>query len=96
MQMPEQAVADLVHPGRATRAALVPTGVEHEVADDELAPALEQIEEADPALGAIELVVLVDLDHRKPATLGVERISLPRELLFLRQQRLARDQPFLA
>ena len=52
---------------RAARAALVPARVEHEVVDDELAAALEQVEQARLAVRALEDVVLVDLDHRQLA-----------------------------
>jgi hypothetical protein len=70
--------------------------VEHEVADDQLAPAVEQVEKAGPAARALELAILVDFDHRKPAALGVECVAPPGEFLFFRQQRLAGEQPVAA
>jgi hypothetical protein len=66
------------------------------VANDQLAPALEQVEQAGPAARALELVVLVDPDHREPPTLGVECVTLAGELLFLLQQRLASEHPVAA
>jgi hypothetical protein len=45
--------------------------VPHEVVDDELVAALEEVDEASPAGRAFEGVVLVDPDHRqRPAALG--------------------------
>jgi hypothetical protein len=37
--------------------------------DDQLAPAVEQIEQTGCAIRTLELVVLLDLDNRQPAAL---------------------------
>jgi hypothetical protein len=34
-----------------------------------------------------------DLDHRQPATLGVQRVPMPGELLLLREELLTGDEP---
>jgi hypothetical protein len=71
----------------ATGAPVVPLGVEHEVVDDELRAALEQVEQRPRAVGALELVGLCDLDHRELAALGVEPVALAGEVLLLVEQR---------
>ena len=96
VQVLEQARGHLVRAGRAARAAVLPLRVEHEVAEDQLQPALEQVEQARLAVGAGEDVVLLDLDHRHLPALGVERVALPRQLLLLGQQRRARGQPLVS
>jgi len=66
------------------------------VTDDQLASPLEQVEQGDFAAGAFEDILLLHLDHRKPAAIGVQSIALPRELLLPDQQLLSCPQPFLA
>jgi hypothetical protein len=66
------------------------------VADDQLAATLEQVEQARPPGRTLEDVVLVDLDHRQHAALGVERVAPAGQLLLLDEQRPAGGQPFLA
>jgi hypothetical protein len=63
------------------------------VVDDELAPSLEQVEQAGLAFRAVEDVVLVDPDHRQPAALGCQRISRPGGLLLLNEHLVARGLP---
>jgi hypothetical protein len=89
-------IAVLVNPARAARAAVVPGRVEHEVIDDQLAPPLEEVEQARLAVGALEDVVLFDLDHRQPPTLGVQRVPRPGGRLLLGEQLLASDQPLVS
>src|SRR3954465_1163474 len=90
-------VTDLICKPGAARAADVLVVEPHEVVDDELAPALEQVGEAElRAARAVEHVVLVDLDHRQPPPVGVERVALAREALLLLEQLLAGGEPLLA
>jgi hypothetical protein len=79
-------VADLVDDHRAAVAALVLVGTEHEVVDDQLASALEQIEQARLAVRALEDVVLLDPDPREPPALCSQRISSMSSFLFLGEQ----------
>jgi len=65
-------------------------------ADDELAAAVEEVEQTGLAVRALEDVVLVDLDHRQSAALRVERVASPGELLLLGQELLAGSQPFVS
>jgi hypothetical protein len=64
-------VADVVGQERAGRTALIPVRVEHEMVDQQLTPALEQIQEAGLAIPALEQVLLADLGHRQLAPLSV-------------------------
>jgi hypothetical protein len=89
-------VADAVGQERAGLAALFPVRVEHEVVDQQLTAALEQVEQAGLAVRALEDVFLVNLDDRQLAPLSVQRVSLPGEFLLLRQQRPAGGQPLIS
>ena len=89
-------VADAVGQERAGRAALVRVRVEHEMVDQQLTPALEQLQQAGLAVRALELVLLADLGHRHPAPLSVQCIALPGELFLPGQQLLAGREPLLS
>jgi hypothetical protein len=81
--------------GAARRRPALDAGGEHEVVEDELAASSEQIEQARLAVGAVEDIVLVDLDHGEPAALGGQRVSRPGGFLFLDEQAFARDPPLV-
>jgi hypothetical protein len=66
------------------------------VDDDQLPAALEEVEQRRLALGPLEHVGPVDLDHRQHAALDVQRVARAGQLLLLGQQRLAGDQPLVA
>jgi hypothetical protein len=99
-------VADVVDRERPARAALVPrfpglsgrscARVEDEVIHAELTVAVEQIEQARIVVRALEYVLLVDLDHRQPATFSVQRVPVTREFLLLGEQLLARNKLFVS
>ena len=91
----EEPGRDLVGPRRAARAALLPVGAEHEVVDDQLPAALEQVGQPDLALRAGEAVVLGHLDHRQPAALGAQRVAAAGQLLLLLEQRRAGGEPLV-
>ncbi len=95
-QVPQETLGDLVGAGGAARAAVVPARVEHEVDEDQLAPALEHVEQVRLPLRALEDVLLVDLDHREPPPFGAQGIALPGKGLFLHEQRLAGGFPFVS
>ena len=67
-------VGDLVGPKGAAAAGMVgpaeDSGVEEGAVDDQLTAALEEVEQAGFAVGAFELVALLDGDPRHPAALG--------------------------
>jgi hypothetical protein len=66
-------MSDLVQEARAAATAGVPLGREQGAVYDELAAPLEEVEQRGLAVSALEHVLRVDLDHRQPAPLGVER-----------------------
>jgi hypothetical protein len=59
---------------------------EHEVIDDQLATAIEQLEETSFAVGTLEDVMFVDLDHGQSTALRSQGVSCPRRRLFLDEQ----------
>src|SRR3954462_9030719 len=87
-------MADLGDEHAAPVAALVLVRPEHEVVEDQLAPALEQVREPDLPLRALELVVLLDLRPRQPPALRGELIAAPGQLPLLRTEPLLRRVPF--
>ena len=60
-----------------------------------LPAAVEQVNQAQLALGAIEDVILLDAHHRQPAPLGSHAVVMPRQLLLVLQVRYARGAPLL-
>ena len=63
--------------------------------DDQLAAAVEQVEQAGRAIRAVELVLLLHGHPRHPAALGGQRVAGPRVLLLLHEQLLPRGDPLL-
>src|SRR5689334_6126255 len=88
-------VTDLVDEHRAAVAAGVFVRAEHEVVEEQLPARIEEVEQARLPVRPVENVVLVDPDHRQPATLGRERVSCPGGVLFLGKERFPRCLPFL-
>jgi hypothetical protein len=68
--------------------------MEHQVVDDELGPAAEEIGEPDFARGAGKAVVLDSLPRQR-ASRRAQPVACPGEGFLLRQQPLARREPFL-
>src|SRR6185295_10741962 len=77
------------------RAALLPVGAEHEVIDDELALAGEEVGERLLSLRAIEDVFLLDLFPWELATLAAQRIALACEGLLQSEEFPARFHPLV-
>jgi len=76
------------------RASGVPIRVEHEVIDDELACAFEQLRQSLLAAGSLEHVILVDTLPRQCAPLFAQLVAEPVEFLFFAQQFFPRFNPF--
>ncbi len=91
-------VGDLIGAqGAAAAGVLGPAehpGLEEGAIDDQLPAALEQVEQANLALGPLEFVRLLDGHPRHPPAFGGDSITLTRELLFLGQQIPASHKPF--
>lgn len=79
----------------ATGAAFLPSWTEHEVIDDKLAAAAEEVGEGDLAGRAFKLVVLLDFFPGQGAAQAAELIALTREFLFLLEKLLAGCDPFI-
>src|SRR5215471_8545499 len=92
-------VGDLVGAqGAAAAGVLRPaehSGLEEGAIDDQLPTALEQIEQANLALGPLEFVRLLDRHPRHPSTLGGKGVPDPHMGLFLHEHLLARSLPGL-
>src|SRR5215470_17473212 len=67
---------------------------EHEVVDDELAPAGEEIGERLTAVGTVEAVLMLDRFPWERSPGGRKLVAEPSELLFLEQQPPPRFDPF--
>jgi hypothetical protein len=65
------------------------------VIDDELLTAVEEGFESLLAVRTVEDVVLLDLHHGKPASLGVYAIAVPGQLLFMRQKFFPLGEPLV-
>jgi hypothetical protein len=90
----EQAVGQLFHVGGTARAGPAGIGQPHHVLHDQLAAAVEQLEQPDRPVRAVELVGLVHQHHRQPAPVGVEFVDRAGHRLLASEQFGARGQPF--
>ena len=93
-------VGDLIGPQGAAAAGVVGPaehpGLEEGAIDDQLAAALEQVEQAHLALGPVELILLFDGHPRHPPAFGGQRVTGAGQGLLLHEQLLARTPPTLA
>ena len=71
----------------------VPVRAEHEVPDDQLAPALEKIGERFLPVHRVEDIFLHHLDPGKLTPLGVHLIAMPGQLLLLGEERFPLGDP---
>ena len=70
-------------------------GFEEGAVEDQLTPALKQVEQARFALGSVELVLLLHGQPRHPPTLGRQRVTGAGQGLFLHEQLLTGSLPLL-
>jgi hypothetical protein len=63
--------------------------------DNQLAPTMEQVQQAGPAVGPNEFVLLVNRQPGHPPALCGQCVVGAKHFLFLRQELLARSPPFL-
>src|SRR5882672_10546123 len=91
-------MSDLVGEKRAAGAAgrrpAVDTGSEHEMVEEELAAAIEQIGKTRLAVRALEHIGFVDPRHRLSATFGGQGVAGTGGCLFLCQQLVVGRLPF--
>src|SRR5262249_14116193 len=86
---------EIVSPERAALAGRLPVRMEHEVVDDELRLAAEELAQLHLAGRPVEDIVL-DPDPGEIAALGAERVARPRERLLVLQMLDALVEPFVA
>src|SRR5262249_51452698 len=72
----DRKIAQRIDEERAARAAILPIRIEHEMVDDELAAAFEQIEQAALAARSLKLIILLDLHHRQAPALRVDPVAM--------------------
>ncbi len=77
-------------------AAALGIGAKHEVVNDELVLAVKEVEESDWAVGALELVLLVDFDHGELAELSGEGVLGAGEGFLLLKEGFPGCQPFFS
>ena len=70
-------------------------GLEEGAVDNQLSPALEQVEEARLAVGPDELIGLLDRHPRHPPTLGGERVMGAQHRLLFHEELLPGSVPVL-
>ena len=68
--------------------------VEHEVIDDQLPAAVEEVFETQLAVRAVEAIVLFDLHHGEPASLGIHGVVMPGQFLLVSEELPALAEPF--
>ncbi|MCY1409798.1 hypothetical protein D9M71_251550 [compost metagenome] len=85
---------DVIAEVRATGAALVPALGEHEVVDNQLTAAAEQVRQFQFAIGPLEMVVLVDFHPGQGAAFGAEFVPFPGEGFLVDQVLFAGGEPF--
>src|SRR5580704_1512175 len=73
----------------------IPFGRVHQMMDNQLAAAVEEVWERLAALFGFERIALLDLQAGEPASLGGEPVPLAHVRLFLLEQRLPCGEPFL-
>src|SRR5215831_19454613 len=84
---------EIVRPERAVLAPRIPVGSKHEVVDDQLTSALEQVRQRLFSIWTVKDIILVQLHPRQLLPLMTQSIAQFGELLLFRQQRLASRQP---
>src|SRR6266536_5373237 len=84
---------EVVGPERADRAAGFVLGIEHEVIDDQLAAAVEELGQCLLAFGSVEDILLLDRLPGQRLPLSGQLVTRASELLLLREQLLARRKP---
>jgi len=77
------------------RAAFAPIGAEHEMIDDQLAAAGEEIAESLLSRRRIEYVILLDLDPGECAPFGAKLVAGLGQRLLLGKMRLPRREPLV-
>src|SRR5262249_20907315 len=87
---------EVVGPEGAALAARLPIRIEHEMVDDELTAAGEELGQVLPAVRSLEDISLVHALPRQIAPFLAERVAQPRELLLPGKQLLARCDPLVA
>ncbi len=78
----------------STLGSLLPAFGEHEVVDDQLAAAAEQVGQAQFAVGALEAVGFFDFYPGQGAAFGAEFVSFAGEGFFVGQVLAAGGEPF--
>ena len=93
MRQVDVGTVEVVGPEGTARAAFLPCRAEHEMIDEQLAPALEQIRKGLPAVRALELVVPVNQHPGQAPPLGRQFVPETGQLLLLVEQRNPRLEP---
>src|ERR1700733_7420502 len=92
-------VGDLVRPERTANAGMLrpamDAGLEEGAVDNQLTATFEQIEQAYPTRGSVELVRFLDSHPRHPPAFGSHGVTGADQCLFLHEQLFPRGVPFL-
>jgi hypothetical protein len=91
----DRGAVEMIGKQRTAWAALLPAGAEHEVINDQLTLAAEQIGQGLFARRRIEHIISVHLFPRQLAALLAQGVACPGKSLFLGEVGLARRDPFI-
>ena len=91
----ERRAVEMIGKIGAARAAFAPIGAEHEVIDDQLATAGEEIAERLLSRRRVEHVILLDLDPGQGTPLGAELVAGLGQRLLFDEMRLPRREPLV-
>ena len=94
-QVNDEAVKAVCY-GRAGRTPCCVVGPEHEMVDEELRAASEEIRQRGSAFVRIESIVLVDPNPRQFLPPLCQFVTAPDELFFVLKKRQSRCQPLFA
>jgi hypothetical protein len=91
-----QGAVEVVAQERAPRTTRGPVWAEHEVVDDQLAAAVEELAQRFPARRRVKGVLLVDQYPRQRKAFRIDLVAQPGCFLFAGQKPLALGEPLFA
>src|SRR5438045_9541903 len=92
-EMPVSTI-EMIGQVRAALAAFLPSGTKHQMINNQLTAAIEQIRQRFLSIWSVEHIFFVDLDPGQLTTRRTERVTLTSKLFLPHEQVLPNDEPF--